>query len=108
MNEKLTGIGRDLKQGREVESYIAAFVSVTFAVMSFFGDLVSADLRWAVCMTGIGILVYRSSRTEDGPAPEQPPQAAPNGVRMSVELEHRAWEDADGALIVSVRVRPAP
>lgn len=107
MNEKLTSIGRDLKHGREVESYIAAFVSVTFAVMSFFGDLVSADLRWAVCMTGIGILVYRSSRAEDGPVPT-PPQGAPYGIWMFVELEQRAWEDADGALIVSVRLRPAP
>jgi hypothetical protein len=104
VNEKLTRIGRDLKQGREVESYIAAFVSVAFAVMSFFGDLVSADLRWAVCMMGIGILVYRSARAEEQEGTAPAPPAPVNGVWMLVELGERP----DGAVIVSVSVRPAP
>ncbi|MDN3353872.1 hypothetical protein [Actinomadura sp. DC4] len=108
MNEKLTGIGRDLRAGRDVESHLTAFVSVVFAVLSFFGDLVSADLRWAVCMMGIGILVHRSSRTEDGEGPPAVPP--PHGVWMLVELRRheRAGEDGDETLTVSVSLRTTP
>ena len=65
MHRELTRICGDVKSGRQIESYVAAFVSSVFAVMSFFGDLVSADLRWAICMMGIGLLVYRSTRSEE-------------------------------------------
>ncbi len=116
MNDKLTRIGRDFKEGREVETYVAAVVSVAFAVLSFFGDLVPADLRWAACMMGIGILVYRSSRREeDG---ERGATPLPHGVWMYVDLDRpgRTWRvdttDEDGVLTVlistSISTRPAP
>jgi hypothetical protein len=70
MHRELMRIRGDVKSGRQIESYVAAFVSSAFAVMSFFGDLVSTDLRWAICMMGIGLLVYRSTRSaEEAPAP---------------------------------------
>jgi hypothetical protein len=65
MRHRLVEMERNVGRGRHFEAYVTAIVSVALAALTFFGDLVSTDLRWAACMAGIGLLVYRSA-AEDG------------------------------------------
>ncbi|MGH3378046.1 MAG: hypothetical protein ACRDP6_25270 [Actinoallomurus sp.] len=95
MHRELMRICRDVRSGRQLEAYVAAFVSSAFAVMSFFGDLVSTDLRWAICMMGIGLLVYRSTDSaEEAPAPR---------ILLVVD-DHRREMDGGETVLISLRL----
>lgn len=52
-------IGRDLKNRRHVDAYSIAFVTFVLAVLSLVPDVVPDQLRWAVLLAGVGILVWR-------------------------------------------------
>jgi hypothetical protein len=52
-------ISRDLKNRRHVDAYSIAFVTFLLAVLSLVSDVVPDQLRWAVLLAGVGILVWR-------------------------------------------------
>jgi hypothetical protein len=52
-------IGRDLRHRRYFDAYSVAFASFVLAVLSLVTDIVPVDLRWAVLLAGVGILVLR-------------------------------------------------
>jgi hypothetical protein len=52
-------IGGDLKHRRHVDAYSIAFVSFVLAVFSLVPDFVPDQIRWAVLLAGVGILVLR-------------------------------------------------
>ncbi len=72
MSELLRRIGRDLRRRRNVDAYVVALFALVFAVFSLVGDRLPEDLRWAVLLAGVGLLVYRvtvpegRSTTADG------------------------------------------
>jgi len=59
MREALRRAGRDLRNRRNIEAYVAAGIAIVFAVLSVFGDVVPDNLRWAALFAGIALLVYR-------------------------------------------------
>jgi hypothetical protein len=108
MSRNGTGAGQNHRKGHEVESYVTALVSVAFGILSIFGDLVSSDLRWTVCLTGIGILVYRSARTEDGEDTTSDAVPSPDEVEVLVVPVPPTTTAEDGLITVSVRLRLTP
>lgn len=57
----LKGVRRiwgDLLARRHVESYVVAAAAFVIAVLSLLDDFVSVDVRWAVVLAGVGILVF--------------------------------------------------
>jgi hypothetical protein len=87
MRDTLHQIRRDLKLNRQIESYATAFLTLTIALLSFFGDIVSPDLRWAACTMGIGLLVLRSTTSKESRV-----AADSLGERPSLNVRiHCAW-----------------
>ena len=52
-------IGRDLRDRRYIDAYSVALVAFALAVISLVGDLVPDQLRWAVVLAAVGLLVLR-------------------------------------------------
>jgi hypothetical protein len=59
MRRAFRRIGQDLKNRRNVDAYVVAAMAFVFAVLSVAGDVVGDQLRWAVLLAGVGLLVYR-------------------------------------------------
>jgi hypothetical protein len=59
VHQTLLRIGHDIRNRRNLESYVVSGITLAFAAMSLFGDFFSDNLRWAICTAGIGLLVYR-------------------------------------------------
>lgn len=55
----LRRIGRDLKQRRYFDAYSIALVAFLLAVLSLVPELVPDQVRWAVLLAGVGVLVLR-------------------------------------------------
>jgi hypothetical protein len=68
MVRKLIGIGPGLGGLRRIESHAVAAVALAFTVLSLIGETVTDDLRWAVVMAGIGLLVHRGAAAETRPS----------------------------------------
>jgi len=49
----------DFKSRRNIEAYAITIVIFVFAFLSLFADLLSPELRWAVLLSGVGVLLYR-------------------------------------------------
>jgi hypothetical protein len=54
----------DLKQRRHVDVYVVASAAIVFAVLSLFGDVLPDNVRWAVLLAGVSLLVFRMTLTE--------------------------------------------
>jgi hypothetical protein len=59
MRAALRRVGADLRQRRHVDAYVVAIAALAFAVLSLFADLVSENVRWAVLLAGMGLLIYQ-------------------------------------------------
>jgi hypothetical protein len=57
-------IAHDLRSRRFVDAYSAAFVAFVLAVLSLIGDIVPDQVRWAVLLAGVGLLVLRGTIPE--------------------------------------------
>ena len=55
----LRRIGRDLRQLRNIDAYATAFLIFIFAVLSVTGDILPDNIRWAVLLAGVGVLIFR-------------------------------------------------
>jgi hypothetical protein len=55
----LRRIGRHLKQRRYFDAYSIAFVAFLLAALSLVPELVPDQVRWAVLLAGVGVLVLR-------------------------------------------------
>src|SRR5260370_5534500 len=53
-----------LKQRRHVDVYVVASAAIVFAVLSLFGDVLPDNVRWAVLLAGVSLLVFRMTLTE--------------------------------------------
>lgn len=49
----------DVKHRRHLDAYAVAVVAFTFMVLTLIDSVVSEQLRWAVLLAGVGLLVYR-------------------------------------------------
>lgn len=59
MMHGLRRIRRDLKERRHVEVYVVTAAAVVLAVLSLVGDLVGAEIRWAVVLAALSLLTYQ-------------------------------------------------
>ena len=55
---------RDLRNWRNVDAYVLTVLVIVFAVLSVFADSLVDDLRWAVLLSGLGVLLYRATLPE--------------------------------------------
>jgi hypothetical protein len=62
-------IASNLRRGRYVDAYVVSLVTAAFVVSSLVGDILSVNLRWAVLLSGVGLLVYRVTLPDGGAAP---------------------------------------
>ncbi|WP_061293845.1 hypothetical protein [Herbidospora cretacea] len=49
----------DLKARNHLDTYALTMVVFTFAILSLVSDALDDDLRWAVLLSGVGLLIYR-------------------------------------------------
>lgn len=57
-SEGVRRIGRDLRQGRNIEAYVATGIAAGVAVLSLVGDLVPDGVRWSAALGALGLLVF--------------------------------------------------
>lgn len=55
----LRRIGRDLWHLRNIDAYATAFLIFIFAVLSVTGDILPDNIRWAVLLAAVGVLIFR-------------------------------------------------
>lgn len=55
----LRRISSDFKARQHIEAYALTVVVFGFAFLSIFSDRLDDDLRWAVLLSGMGLLIYR-------------------------------------------------
>lgn len=65
----LRRIVNDLKARQNIDAYVLTIVIFVFAFLSVFSDVLSDDLRWAVLLSGVGLLLYRITLPEPAVAP---------------------------------------
>jgi hypothetical protein len=83
MRAALRRIGRDLKDRRNVDAYVAAAAAFVLAVLSLAGDVVPEQLRWAALLAGVALLVYRIT------LPESAASAADDLLNDRTDFEER-------------------
>jgi hypothetical protein len=81
MRAGLRRVTTDLARMRSVDAYVVSAIAVSFAVLSVVGDVVPDDLRWAVVLSGLGLLVYRAAAPRTGEAAT----GAPFGDRRDLD-----------------------
>ena len=64
MRETVRRIRDDIRHLRNVDAYAVALLVFVFAVLSFAGDILSSNARWAVLLVGVGVLVFRITLPE--------------------------------------------
>ena len=52
-------IGHDLKERRHIDAYSIGFIAFALAVLSLVPSIVPDELRWAVLLAGVGLLVLK-------------------------------------------------
>lgn len=57
-------IGRDIKRRRHLDAYVVATMAFVLAAMTVVGDAAPEQLRWAILLAGVGLLVYRITLPE--------------------------------------------
>jgi hypothetical protein len=58
MRKGVRRVWNDLLARRHIEEYVVAGAALTFAVLSLLSAKVSDEMRWAVVLAGIGVLVF--------------------------------------------------
>ncbi|MEU8203568.1 hypothetical protein [Streptosporangium sp. NPDC049046] len=58
-------IGRDFKARQHIDAYALTVVLFGFAFLSIFADKLEDDLRWAALFSGVGLLLYRLTLTDE-------------------------------------------
>jgi hypothetical protein len=66
MADLLRRAARDIRRLRNIDAYAVALLIFAFAVASVTGDALSGNLRWAVLLAGVGVLVFRVTLPEGG------------------------------------------
>ncbi|WP_030453042.1 hypothetical protein [Herbidospora cretacea] len=61
----------DLKARNHLDTYALTVVVFTFAILSLVSDALDDDLRWAVLLSGVGLLIYRLTLVGATPAPAE-------------------------------------
>ncbi|MFG1926609.1 hypothetical protein [Cryptosporangium sp. NPDC048952] len=51
----------DLTARRHLDAYVVSALALVFAIVTVVSDAISVDLRWAVALAGLGVLVYRTT-----------------------------------------------
>jgi len=59
MRAGMQRIGKDVRDRRNLDAYVVSICAFVFAVLALIGDVLSEQLRWAVLLAGVGLLVYR-------------------------------------------------
>jgi hypothetical protein len=59
LRETFRRIGRDVRNRRNIEAYVVAFLALFFALSSVIGEVIPMHIRWAALLAGVGLLVYR-------------------------------------------------
>ena len=54
-------VSADITARRHLDAYVVSALALVFAVVTVVSDAVSVDLRWAVALAGLGVLVYRTT-----------------------------------------------
>jgi hypothetical protein len=54
-------VAADLGALRHLDAYVVSALALVFAVVTVVNDVISDDLRWAVALAGLGVLVYRTT-----------------------------------------------
>lgn len=60
----------DLRLRQNIDAYVLTIVTFVFAFLSLFSELLDDELRWAVLLSGVGVLLYRLT------IPDPPPVSA--------------------------------
>ncbi|GAA2864064.1 hypothetical protein GCM10010517_23220 [Streptosporangium fragile] len=63
----LRRIGNDFKARQHIDAYALTVVVFAFAFLSIFSDELNDNLRWAVLLSGVGLLIYRITLPADPP-----------------------------------------
>ncbi|MFF4414105.1 hypothetical protein ACFYY8_16345 [Streptosporangium sp. NPDC001559] len=56
----LRRVAGDLRKRRNIDAHALTVVAVLYALVSLFSDRLDDDFRWAVLLSGLGLLIYRS------------------------------------------------
>ncbi|MFD8652696.1 MULTISPECIES: hypothetical protein [Streptomyces] len=59
MRNALRRIGRDLIERRNIDAYVVSAAALAFAVFDLFSGAVSDEMRWAVLLAGMSLLIFR-------------------------------------------------
>lgn len=54
-------VSADITARRHLDAYVVSALALVFAVVTVVSDAVPVDLRWAVALAGLGVLVYRTT-----------------------------------------------
>jgi hypothetical protein len=54
-------VAADIGALRHLDAYVVSALALVFAVVTVVNDVISEDLRWAVALAGLGVLVYRTT-----------------------------------------------
>ncbi|WP_035858223.1 hypothetical protein [Cryptosporangium arvum] len=54
-------VSADIAALRHLDAYVVSALALVFAVVTVLSDAISVDLRWAVALAGLGVLVYRTT-----------------------------------------------
>ncbi len=54
----------DIRHLHNIDAYAISFLTFCFAVLSVIGDILPGNVRWAVLLAGMGVLVFRVARPQ--------------------------------------------
>ncbi|GAA0229747.1 hypothetical protein [Cryptosporangium japonicum] len=54
-------VSADIAALRHLDAYVVSALALVFAVVTVVNDAIPVDLRWAVALAGLGVLVYRTT-----------------------------------------------
>ncbi|GAB2947877.1 hypothetical protein ACFMQL_10165 [Nonomuraea fastidiosa] len=49
----------DIRERRNIEAYVISLLAIVFAALTLIGDKVDDQLKWAVLLAGVGVLVHQ-------------------------------------------------
>jgi len=91
----LRRVAEDVRRQRHLEWYAMSAASMAFAALSAFGDALPVDLRWSLCIAGIGMLLYRTTvpaaAGPAGTAPADRGRFVQEPVAPLLESAHEVW-----------------
>lgn len=57
--DALRRIWKDVRSGRNLDTYVATVVAAVFTALGIVGDIVPDNLKWSAVFAGLGMLLYR-------------------------------------------------